>query len=534
MAASGKLKKEQPNQGVGKKAEAALIEAGKKAEAALNARQQEISPLQGTSAASLPSQASEQHGDGESPLEPIPAILQSTKQVHVPFEDKSGPARIRIKIISAQGLRKADATGNSDPFVVCEIPGKGMICKTKVQQNTQKPVWDYDHITQYTPGHSLKFSVWDSDTLSSDLLGESELMTHRFYPYGFRGDLALKDSAKKDTQATLAVTIEAIELAEEDRAHVQDWEDDYDYDNEDWYEDGEQHEYKSYDYHEEDPEIAKYRNAFNRFDADRSGKITLAELSIAMSSLGHNETDSELRVLLNKVDKTDDGVDFMEFIILMDKLQTEEGEKPEHAKFRAMFQSFDVDNSGLISKDELKIVLQAVQKQEDMTEADINKLLNEMDTSGDGYIDFTEYLKMMEKVVSADGKRHIVAPDLTGHARAAALNHTLAPSDRKRVKAFLKRKQFPSEDVNALKNTGGAFKKKGYEYPLHTAAMENLDDMVWLLLESDADPRATNSAGETAYQAALRVENGKNTHKKVLEHLREYHDDEDPGKWVAE
>merc|ERR1712224_388089 len=153
-------------------------------------------------------------------------------------------------------------------------------------------------------------------------------------------------------------------------------------------------------------------------------------------------------------------------------------------------------------------------KREALSESDMNKIINEMDSSGDGYVDFREYSKMMQKVIHADGQGQVKAQDRTEKGK-----QTLAPSDKKRIKAFLKRKQFPSEDVNGLKNTGGVFTKKGYEYPLHSAATENLSDMVWLLLESNADPLSTNSAGETPFQTALRVENGRNTHKKVLDHL---------------
>merc|ERR1712070_362093 len=110
--------------------------------------------------------------------------------------------------------------------------------------------------------------------------------------------------------------------------------------------------------------------------------------------------------------------------------------------------------------------------------------------------------------------------DLT---KVAETTPKLAPSDRKRIKAYLKRKGFPenpelSQAVNQQKRAGG-FLKKGFEYPLHTAAVDNLADMVWLLLESKADVGLKNSDDKTAFEAAEKADNGKGSHKKVLELL---------------
>lgn len=44
-----------------------------------------------------------------------------------PFVEKEGVARLKITIVGASGLKKADALGGSDPYVICEVPGKGMV-----------------------------------------------------------------------------------------------------------------------------------------------------------------------------------------------------------------------------------------------------------------------------------------------------------------------------------------------------------------------------------------------------------------------
>ncbi|GAB5371049.1 hypothetical protein AAMO2058_001545800 [Amorphochlora amoebiformis] len=61
----------------------------------------------------------------------------------------------------------------------------------------------------------------------------------------------------------------------------------------------------------------------------------------------------------------------------------------EKAKLRALFDEFDVDNSGEL---ELKEVLSLVKQQNPLaTEADVRQLFDRMDTDGNGHIDFEEF-----------------------------------------------------------------------------------------------------------------------------------------------
>eukprot|EP00954_Amorphochlora_amoebiformis_P029448 1393176-Amorphochlora_amoeboformis.AAC.1 len=57
----------------------------------------------------------------------------------------------------------------------------------------------------------------------------------------------------------------------------------------------------------------------------------------------------------------------------------------EKAKLRALFDEFDVDNSGEL---ELKEVLSLVKQQNPLaTEADVRQLFDRMDTDGNGHIE---------------------------------------------------------------------------------------------------------------------------------------------------
>lgn len=47
----------------------------------------------------------------------------------------------------------------------------------------------------------------------------------------------------------------------------------------------------------------EYREAFNLFDRDKSGEISIQELEVAMRSMGLNPTEDELKKLIAEVDK---------------------------------------------------------------------------------------------------------------------------------------------------------------------------------------------------------------------------------------
>ena len=57
------------------------------------------------------------------------------------------------------------------------------------------------------------------------------------------------------------------------------------------------------------------------------------------------------------------------------------------------FKLFDQDGNGLISKDELRVVMQ--QLGEKLSEEDIEEMISDADTNGDGQIDYNEFVKYM-------------------------------------------------------------------------------------------------------------------------------------------
>jgi hypothetical protein len=86
----------------------------------------------------------------------------------------------------------------------------------------------------------------------------------------------------------------------------------------------------------------------------------------------------------------------------------------EHiAEFKEVFTAFDADGSGAIDASELKVVLK--QFGQDLTTAEVNLIIEEVDDDNDGEIDWEEFLAMMTLYAGkAAGSAALSAPDGPG------------------------------------------------------------------------------------------------------------------------
>ncbi|EED17074.1 troponin C, putative [Talaromyces stipitatus ATCC 10500] len=130
-------------------------------------------------------------------------------------------------------------------------------------------------------------------------------------------------------------------------------------------------------------QISRFREAFAVFDKDGNGEITAEELRDVMRSLGQNPTESELQDIVNELDVDHTGtIDFDEFLTMM----VHKGKATdEEAELRAAFDVFDQDGSGTISADEMRRVMKSIG--ENLTDAEIDEMIREADTDGNGTID---------------------------------------------------------------------------------------------------------------------------------------------------
>jgi calmodulin len=110
-----------------------------------------------------------------------------------------------------------------------------------------------------------------------------------------------------------------------------------------------------------------------------------------MRKLGQNPSEAELIEMISTVDDNGDNeIDFPEFMILM---KSRIGEKDPEKELRDAFRVFDTDNSGSIDKKELKRLMKKLGQA--LSEAELDAMMDEVDTNGDGQISFEEFKELM-------------------------------------------------------------------------------------------------------------------------------------------
>jgi calmodulin len=123
--------------------------------------------------------------------------------------------------------------------------------------------------------------------------------------------------------------------------------------------------------------IEEFKKTFQHYDKDGSGTIDPAEFTALVHSLGDKHSDSEIQGIIKKIDIDGSGhLDFTEFLTYM------------------AFRTYDKDNSGTITPDELKHAMHDMGK--NLPDAEVNAMIKKADHNGDGHIDLHEFVLMMK------------------------------------------------------------------------------------------------------------------------------------------
>jgi Ca2+-binding EF-hand superfamily protein len=138
-------------------------------------------------------------------------------------------------------------------------------------------------------------------------------------------------------------------------------------------------------------QLKDYWMAFNAYDKDGNGSISVEELRGVVESLGHTVTDEELRAMIAEVDTDDSGtLDFAEFLALMAfRLMLNDNEDEILEAFRI----FDKDGNGKLSAEELEAVLKNLG--EKLTEKECAEIIRLADQDGDGQVQYREFVKFL-------------------------------------------------------------------------------------------------------------------------------------------
>ncbi|KAJ8753141.1 hypothetical protein K2173_017707 [Erythroxylum novogranatense] len=156
---------------------------------------------------------------------------------------------------------------------------------------------------------------------------------------------------------------------------------------------------------------SQLKSVFAVFDKNGDGFITKSELRESLKNIRIFMTEKEVEEVVVKVDSDGDGlINFEEFCRLCESMgvddlgrdgertsrddATEEGDGSK-GDLKEAFDAFDQNKDGLISVDELDLVLSSMGLKHGKSVEDLKGLIMKVDTDGDGLVNFDEFEIMM-------------------------------------------------------------------------------------------------------------------------------------------
>ena len=141
-------------------------------------------------------------------------------------------------------------------------------------------------------------------------------------------------------------------------------------------------------------EIEGFRADFEKLDKDKSGYLEYHELLSAINDSQYKMDILDLNSIIKELDYAkDDRISYTEFIaasIDVSKFLTKE-------KLEALYNTFDVDNTGSITTKNLKDAFSKFNR--DITDHEIQDIIKHHDIDKNGVIKFHEFEKMMMEIL---------------------------------------------------------------------------------------------------------------------------------------
>ncbi|KAB0794606.1 hypothetical protein PPYR_11445 [Photinus pyralis] len=134
-------------------------------------------------------------------------------------------------------------------------------------------------------------------------------------------------------------------------------------------------------------QIAVLRKAFESFDSQKSGSISCDMVSEILRLMGQPFDKKILQELIEEVDADKSGrLEFEEFVTLAAKFIVEEDDEAMQKELKEAFRLYDKEGNGYIKTSALREILRELDDQ--LTEKDLDNLIEEIDTDGSGTVDF--------------------------------------------------------------------------------------------------------------------------------------------------
>ena len=137
---------------------------------------------------------------------------------------------------------------------------------------------------------------------------------------------------------------------------------------------------------------SEIKECFDLFDTNGTGTMYTKEFKVAMRALGFEmEKEAYKKIINDYIDEGQKEIDWHTFLQIMTK---QYGNRDPQEELLQCFRIFDNGEAGFIKFKDLKRV--AKELGENMTDEEINEMIEETDKDGDAQISFEEFQNIMK------------------------------------------------------------------------------------------------------------------------------------------
>merc|ERR1712073_188514 len=144
----------------------------------------------------------------------------------------------------------------------------------------------------------------------------------------------------------------------------------------------------------EEEQVKSLKRTFDQFDKEKQGAISVGTVETILKMMGMHVSSKDLEDIIQEIDEDGSGeLEFPEFIQLAAKFLIEEDEEEMKWELKEAFRLYDKQGNGYITTNTLKEILREIDS--NLTEYNLDQIVEEVDADGSGTIDFDEFMAMM-------------------------------------------------------------------------------------------------------------------------------------------
>merc|ERR1712167_166383 len=140
-------------------------------------------------------------------------------------------------------------------------------------------------------------------------------------------------------------------------------------------------------------DVREIKDAFDLFDKDRSGEITVGEMLECMRQLGYDAEDGEAAQHIKNLDT--DGSGALEFNEFYDLMTARFSESTPKSDLERIFKLFDTKNAGSISVADMRAIADQIGDQ--VTDEELGDMILKNDMDNDGKLTFEDFHNVLTK-----------------------------------------------------------------------------------------------------------------------------------------